>query len=309
MRVGQKRSPDWDPSRDQVNKAKKYHHEAKDTRISVEKAVKELKKLETERAKLKPDSPKIKRLDESIISKTQEINLLLGKAQGFQKKEWADRHWSPTREADIRSGIKQAVETGKVPLKGIQKQLNSLRSFFAFFTGKPFSEKDLPKLEKLAVELKKLHETHGDKLNSTAYHKTSLEIGKALLMVNNAHKLLPEHLDLCMSTMNENMDKSAITREAYACMLRYILYNHPEQFSAVMKSHNFQSLDQLMLDEKIISKGFLEKAPPHKRHEELPVVAQERMPQEIDVERVSEEFFNRSEPMEAGEDDQIIRNT
>lgn len=263
---------------EQRQTAAAYYLDAKRNRALLEKEIKELKKLEIKLNKLPANATKekIDNLKIQIATKKYDINYRMERAQGFLKKELLSLEKTKQDKILFRAGVKEAAQTGKKPFQTIQKNISKLKSFFSFITGKSFTKKDIPKLEKLAVELEQLHNDYKKTHNPTEYHKTSLALGKALWEACGARKELPERMNSYTGQLELSLlNQIPLSKEAAICMLRYLVHEHPVKFADSVRQQQLHQLDQFLVKNQIITEGFIEKPQPREPLPQLPVIIED----------------------------------
>jgi|GEM_PF-2028254 len=252
-----------------LKNSRAFRDHAQKDRALVEKDIKQIRKLEQKLAKIEDVTANkgiIVQLKREITEKQETVNKLLAKANAALKEE----HPVGEGHKNYEKGRKAAQETLQIPIKSIEKQLKGLRSFFAFLTGQPWREKDVPKLRQLAFDL----EAQRFKA-SKIYHNTGYKLGKALWKVRDFDKRFPTEVGLQLKKMDDAIkNNTPLSVEALRFMALYLKDKYPEQFEKTMQQ-GLVFLEPILLEGDIISTSYV-------RMEEEPTLEEYPLVEEVD---------------------------
>jgi len=302
-----------------IQDAEGYHSKAKTARSMISRDVKELHNLEVKLGKTSntpKNAKKIEELKTAIADKKFTIEIRLKAARELLEKQTAHPKYSDSDMTHIRKGVQLAAETTEVPAKYIQQQLKALKGFFRALFGISYGKADQPKLRQLAAALDEYNKRYEGSMHKGAALKAAVDLGKACWQACNREKRFPQDMNLYLNKMDEVIarDKArrgevskedlVVHKPALKCMVLYLKHTYPEEFAQAMKDGQFQHLDKVLLDEKIITKSFICQEHTSKEHtpkhqETLNVSGQwDEMPPGLP---------EGEYPIEAPDDDQIIK--
>jgi|GEM_PF-4523855 len=254
---------------EQINNAKDFYSDAKRNRVLLQKNMKELGKLEDKLEKLPQDSQKAKELQDRIINQKVTINWHLTAAKKqLAQVQYAREGLNKRAEksvAYIEKGEQEALKAIEAPARGIAKQVKSLKSFFRFLTGKPYSQMNAAKIFAIAERLEK--GTIGqDKLGVTgqldqeALMKARAAAGKAIVKyVATLDPLLkvPEYIGNFLQRLDGYLDHGDHT--AVVAQLAYLYSTNPNSVDFEVRLKKLKQVDHILVESGIILQSLLKK--------------------------------------------------